>query len=77
MIEVIIKVTCDNTDKSLDTFDCLTEYNFDENTRREFTMLLTGCLIDITDEVRCCNADRNVGASYPLHNNRCHLVVMS
>jgi len=51
MIEVIIKVTCDNTDKSLDTFDCLTEYNFDENTRREFTMLLTGCLIDITDEV--------------------------
>ena len=52
MIEVIIKVTCDNTDKSLETFDCLTEYTFDENTRREFKKLLTGCLINITGEVQ-------------------------
>ena len=57
MIEVIRKVTCDNTEKSVDTFDYLTEYNFDENTRREFKKLLTCCIIDITGEVRRSNAD--------------------
>lgn len=77
MLKIIIKVTWDNTDKSVDNFDCLTEYNFDENTRREFKKLLTGCLIDITDEVQCRNADRSVGASCPLHSNRCPLVVLS
>jgi hypothetical protein len=77
MIEVIIKVTCDNTDKSVATFDCLTEYNVDEYTRREFKKLLTGNLINITGEVRCRNADRSVGSFCPLHNNRCHLVVLS
>jgi len=57
VIEVIRKVTCDNTEKSVDTFDYLTEYNFDENTRREFKKLLTCCIIDITGEVRRSNAD--------------------
>jgi len=77
VIEVIGKLTRDNTDKSVDTFDCLTEYNFDENSCREFKKLLTGCQIDIMGEVRCHNADRTVGVSCPLHNNRCHLAVLS
>jgi len=43
VIEVIGKLTRDNTDKSADIFYCLTEYNFDENACREFKKLLTGC----------------------------------
>jgi len=40
VIEVIRKVARENNDKSVDTFDCLTEYNFDENSRREFKKVI-------------------------------------